>query len=218
MRASMTSAILVWIGPLSPAGSLDEPPSARSLPLPVQSQGQRWAGVLPRALLLSLLVALPGPSWCQAQTAELYDSAGVAANGVLSIRTADHRSIVPTSDSGQVWIDQVAISPDRHAVGWLVMHPNCCTSYPIPLALKVYAGGILHSFTGIDLPVWRWRFEGGGAQVSLYQETVHGGMGTHYELRDVMSGRLLAQYEPTDSTPAPPWVTRLSAYRPDSLP
>ena len=166
--------------------------------------------------LLCLLSAIPRRAACEAQVPELYDSAAYT-NGVLRLWTSDHRTVVPAPDSGEVGVDQIAISPDHRAVGWLVLHPNCCTSYPIPLALKVYTRGTLYSFTGVGLPIWRWRFEANGAQVSLYQETVHGGIGTHYELRDVLGGRLLGQYEPADSTAAPPWVARLTGERPEPL-
>ena len=156
-----------------------------------------WAAVMPAA--------------ARTQAAQAYASATVDSNHAVRIRTSDHRTVVLAPDSDQVGVDQVAISPDRRAVGWLALYPNCCTSYPIPLVLEVYARGAVHAFRGIDLPVWRWAFEAGGTQVSLYQETVHGGFGAHYELRDVQSGGLLARYEPSDSTPAPPWVVRLRA-------
>jgi hypothetical protein len=154
----------------------------------------------------------------QTPTYETYDSVIVDSTGAIAIRTLGHRTLIRAPDSGQVGVDQVAISPDRRAVGWLTLFANCCTSYPIPLSLKVYAQGIQHSFTGIALPIWRWRFEAGGAHVAFYQETVHGGMGTHYELRAVDGEELLDQYEPTDSLPPPPWVTRLKAVHADSAP
>ncbi|MGH7702353.1 MAG: hypothetical protein ACREMO_04630 [Gemmatimonadales bacterium] len=172
--------------------------------------------VLPCALFLASATTTLALVPCEAQDAESYEAATADSTGLLSIRVSAQHTIVPPRDSGQVGIDQVAISPDRHAVGWLVLYLNCCTSYPIPLTLKVYARGTLRSFTGIDLPVWRWRFEGGGKQVAFYQETVHGGIGAHYELRDVRSGRLVGQYQPSDSTPAPPWVARLTAVPADS--
>ena len=36
----------------------------------------------------------------------------------------------------------------------------------------------------------------GGKQVAFEQETVHGGMGIHYELRDVATGNLIAAFDP----------------------
>jgi hypothetical protein len=140
---------------------------------------------------------------------ERYVSAVVDSAGRLSIVTADHRTITPEPDSAQVGVERVAISHDRRAVGWLAMFPNCCTSYPIPLALKVYAGGRLHTFIGWELPVWQWRFEAGSSRVSFHQETVHGGFGIHYELHDLRTERLLESYDLDTTTVAPAWVVRL---------
>ncbi|MGO9271919.1 MAG: hypothetical protein ACLQOO_16915 [Terriglobia bacterium] len=149
--------------------------------------------------------------------AETYVQATVDASGQLRILTKDRREIVPKKQPEQVAFDLPQISPDGHAVGWLEMYPNCCTSYPIPLALVIYASGKLRKFTGSGLPVWRWRFEAQGKQVALEQETVHGGMGVHYELHDVKTGRLLAKYDPpfrsadsADTEEPPQWVAEMN--------
>ena len=93
----------------------------------------------------------------------------------------------------------------------LIAYPNCCTSYPIPLKLVIYSNGKTHTFTGNDLPVWQGRFLSSGKQVAFEQETVHGGQGVHCELRDVATGRLVAEYEPDpEKAEAPPsWVKEL---------
>jgi hypothetical protein len=144
------------------------------------------------------------------QAAETYDTAFVDPSGQLTITTADHRHIQPLKDPDQVGFDKAAISPDRLAVGWLALFPNCCTSYPIPLKLVVYRGGTVHTFVGTELPVWEWQFDSTSTKVAFYQETVHGGLGGHYELRDIATGDLIAQYEASDSSPLPPWVAPLA--------
>lgn len=108
-------------------------------------------------------------------------------------------------------------SPEGRAVGWLALYPNCCTSYPIPLALVVYSNGIKRSYTGNRVPVWTWRFMAAGTQIAFRQETVHGGLGVNYELRNVLSGELVARYSPEvglDNLPLegqqpPEWVAAL---------
>ena len=65
-------------------------------------------------------------------------------------------------------------------------------------------------------------FRAAGTQVAFRQETVHGGLGVHYELRDVASGRLVASYDPPvgpDNLPAPAqtvpeWVIELNSSTP----
>ena len=165
------------------------------------------------ALTLSIagltLLLWAGPLASQAP--ETYDTVMVDASGHLHIRTKDRRQIHPPNDPDQVGFDKAAISPDRLAVGWLALFPNCCTSYPIPLKLVVFVSGKVHSFVGTGLPVWKWRFDCTSQQVAFYQETVHGGMGGHYELRDIATERLVAQYEPSDSGPPPPWVRPVAA-------
>ena len=80
----------------------------------------------------------------------------------------------------------------------------------------------MRTFTGNKLPVWQWRFEAGGRQVAFRQETVHGGLGVHYELRDVATGRLVAEYDPAPDpdnkqhaalTEVPKWVADLDAMK-----
>jgi hypothetical protein len=153
---------------------------------------------------------------------ETYVRATVDENR-LRIVTATGKTIVPKpitrrdTFGTQVGFDRAAISTDGRVVGWVALFPNCCTSYPIPLALVLYSNGKTRTLTGIGLPIWRWCFEANGTQVAFEQETVHGGLGVHYELRDTESGDLIAQYSPEvgpDNQPlekqnVPGWVTEL---------
>lgn len=156
---------------------------------------------------------------------ERYVRTSVGKNGTLQTVTAAGRVIVPTPEpeiefiGKQVGVDHIRVAPDKLAVGWLALFPNCCTSYPIPLALAVYSGGIKRSYHGNGLPIWKWRFTAGGNQVAFRQETVHGGLGVHYELRDVRNGDLIAECTPKvgpDNHPLPSqrvpgWVAVLDA-------
>lgn len=158
---------------------------------------------------------------------ERYVSTAVATDGVLTIMTAAGQLIVPAAEPEREFIgkpvgyDQIQISLDGRAVGWVVLYPNCCTSYPIPLALVIYSNGIKRSYSGNGLPVWKWRFVEAGSQVAFQQETVHGGLGVNYELRDVLSGALIADFSPpvgSDNQPLrnqriPEWAAALDAVR-----
>jgi hypothetical protein len=179
--------------------------------------GRRWIAI---ALTVIALPLQPLPSH-----AETYSSAEVDTKGQLRIVTKSGRTIVPKKLADQVGFDAAQVSPDGHAVGWLAQYPNCCTSYPIPLKLVIRSNGKDRVFTGDgDLPVWRWCFTAGGKQVAFEQETVHGGMGIHYELRDVATGNLIAAFDPApgyeansgaaaDSVAVPEWVAGLDAQR-----
>lgn len=60
---------------------------------------------------------------------------------------------------------------------------------------------------------WYWSFHNGAREVCYEQETVHGGSGVQYELREVATGRLLARFEPGQGGSRPRWVEELEASR-----
>jgi hypothetical protein len=128
--------------------------------------------------------------------AERYVRASVNHAGSLEIVASDGRTIVIPKREEEIGFDKVAISPDGSAVGWVGRRENCCTSYPIPTRLEVYRAGERLTFAGNDLPVFTWKFVDGGRRVAFHQETVHGGHGVHFEIRDLTSGALIAMWEP----------------------
>jgi hypothetical protein len=181
----------------------------------------RWRSLARTIALMPLLVSIAAHASAQ----ERYVSATVDKDGALRIVTATAKVIVPDAEperefvGKQVGYDNIQISADGQAVGWVALFPNCCTSYPIPLALVIFSSGVKRSYAGVGLPVWRWAFQADGKRVAFEQETVHGGLGIHYELRDVESGGLVASYEPEvgpDNQPlpnqhVPMWVEQFDA-------
>jgi len=174
--------------------------------------GSHFVSVLTlAALAVAWLSLLP------AFAADTYVRATVDSDGQLRILTSAGQTLEPKKEIEQVGFADPQISPDGGAMGWLAQYPNCCTSYPIPLKLMIQANGSVRAFTGNGLPVWRWEFQAGGTQVAFRQETVHGGLGVHYELREVATGRLVAEYDPAigpDNQALPtqnvlPWVAAL---------
>jgi hypothetical protein len=136
-----------------------------------------------------------------------YGSARVSDKGELEIQAGKHSLFAPRLDSDQVGFEQAAISPDRSTVGWLALYPNCCTSYPLPLTLVLFRDGrILRKIYGDGTPIWKWNFVGDGSRIALRQETAHGSMNTHYELREASSGRRIATYDSADHRPVPKWA------------
>jgi len=144
--------------------------------------------------------------------ADMYVGARWEADAVV-VTTRDHRQVVVAKDADQVGLDRVVVSSDHSAVGWLAMYPNCCTSYPIPLKLMVYSGGRLRVLSPNELPIWYWSFRNGAREVCYQQETVHGGFGVRYELREVATGKLLARFEPGHGGSKPAWAKELDASR-----
>jgi hypothetical protein len=152
-------------------------------------RGDHFMRVL-TTVLVALMSVLP------VFAGDTYVRATVGEDGQLRILTAGGQTIAPKKDVEQVGFGKPQISPDGVAVGWLAEYRQCCTSYPIPLKLMIHSNGSVRTFTGRGLPIMRWGFQAGGAQVAFEQEIVPGGMGVHYELHDVATGRLLAQYDP----------------------
>src|SRR5438045_2709189 len=164
-----------------------------------------------RARLSTLLLCfgvIAAPWVTGVSGAQTYSRAEADSYGRVHIVTSTGREIRPAPDSGQAGVDRVAISPDGRAVGWLVLFPNCCTSYPIPLKLAVLVAGKRRTISGNGLPVWEWKFSEDGRYVAIRQAPVHGDAPQHYELRDVRSGRLVDSFEAGSKRrrSPPPWV------------
>ena len=162
-------------------------------------------------VLVGLLSVLP------VFAADTYVRVTVGKDGQLRILTAGGQTIAPKKDVEQVGFGKPQISPNGVAVGWLAEYRKCCTSHPIPLKLVIHSNGSVRTYTGSGLPVWRWGFQAGGAQVAFEQETEQGGLNVHYELHDVATGRLLAEYDPVvgpdkravPKQKVPTWVAEL---------
>lgn len=138
--------------------------------------------------------------------------ADIDQRGRLHIVTSQGRAFLQSPESEQTGVERVTISHDRRAIGWFALFPNCCTTYPVPLRLVVYRGGRRRAFGG-DLALSTWAFADDGTRAAFRSETVHGGLGVHYELRDVSTGRLLASFDPGGNATqrAPAWVRALDS-------
>ncbi|HUQ89220.1 MAG TPA: hypothetical protein VM096_16795 [Vicinamibacterales bacterium] len=130
--------------------------------------------------------------------------------GILLAKRRDTRF-----DEDQQKFDAIALSPDGTAVGWLAYYPNCCTSYPIALALEVYSGGQRRTFAPA-IVAGDWCFVDGAAKVAAISTTVHGPQHEIIQLWDVASGNLIEQFtwmEDRRYPRAPTWVRAIRAQR-----
>lgn len=175
-----------------------------------------------RTILLMLFLVAPG-AHARAQSAgkpaprETYASASVDSAGNLDIVTAGGRHIVIPPDSGQAGFGDPQVTPDGSAVGASALYPNCCTAYPVPMQLVVYAGGTAHRFKA-DLPIVQWAFADGGTRVAYGQQPLRQVCETRYELHEVEAERLVESFSVEHSCDAhpeprpvrlPPWVKAL---------
>ena len=139
---------------------------------------------------------------------ETYRRADIDTLGQLRIITVDGRHIDPRKDGDQVAFDQVTVSADHRSVGWVALYPNCCTSYPIPLKLIVLTDGRTRTLAGNGLPVWRWSFFADGKRIAFRQAPIHGEDHSHFELRDLRTGRLVDRFDSDSASlrEAPVWA------------
>jgi hypothetical protein len=168
-------------------------------------------------IIICIAMALAGTRSSAQQT---YRRADVDTLGQLHIITVSGRQIDPRKAVDQVAFDQVAISADRRSVGWVALYPNCCTTYPVPLKLIVLTDRTTLTLVGNGLPVWRWSFSADSKRIAFHQAPVHGADGSHFELRDLRSGRLIASFDADSANlrHAPVWVRALKPPAPPPLP
>jgi hypothetical protein len=130
--------------------------------------------------------------------------------GRVHVVDSGGNDVTPPQEKNQIDATEAKIADDKQTVGWLVeFKVDDGTSYPIALSLIVYRDGkILHRFE-TTMVIAGWQFVGGGKQVAFYTTTLHGDSGAHYELHDVTSGHLLAQYNGHRGAEAPAWAAGL---------
>jgi hypothetical protein len=111
--------------------------------------------------------------------------------------------ISPEKD--QVAADPPVIGPDHEIVGWTVQVPNCCTSYPIPVALVLLKCGRVIQHIADGLMVYKWSFLRNGQEVAVSSGTVHGMQGIHLSLYNALTGKLLKTWDGDETDTPPRW-------------
>lgn len=153
-------------------------------------------------------------------SAQRVERAGIGGDGLVHIGLEGKpefiapKEKVPARWSGlgenmaQQEVEDVTVAPDHHTVAWLVMYSNCCTSYPIGLAVVVVRDGrIISRLIGDenDPPVmFRFVFEAGGQQIATYSDMLHGDSVATLNLFEASTGRKLATWRAGEK-PIPAW-------------
>jgi hypothetical protein len=115
----------------------------------------------------------------------------------------DGAARTPAAEAEQVGCENITVAGDRHTVGWSVLVENCCTSYPIPIAVVVYRNGKQRVISPGQM-VWEWRFIDEGKRIAVLSGPVHGDA-TAANLYDAQSGRVLATWDGKGTGPY--WTT-----------
>jgi hypothetical protein len=157
------------------------------------------------AVLLAALAVIARPGDASPTLARVY----VGPDGLAHVvGVADGSDSALAKEPGQVSVADPRLSNDRRTAGWLVEERNCCTSYPIPERLAVYAVGRKQIISD-GLMIYDWAFVGGGREVALSTGVVHGATRRTLSLYDVHSGRRLASWTGDAKATPPRWALRL---------
>ena len=143
------------------------------------------------AVLLIPQVVLPQNRPAVATPLETYKSAEIDSNGSLVITRTDGKTVVIAKKRGQSSFIDPVVSEDGTSVATRAGFRSCCASYDVPMELLIFRNGRMLRLVGWGLPIFHWRFVGGGNRVAFGEEPVHFGCKIHYELRDVDTGRQL---------------------------
>ncbi|NLR74288.1 hypothetical protein [Leeia aquatica] len=124
---------------------------------------------------------------------------GTADQAQLSYVQDGHRIAAPRWVNEQQGVAQARVSREGRMIGWLVLTPNCCTSYPLPTALVVQWGH-QHRVMREGQAIWRWSFGRQPGTVVYVTDLPHGPTAAHYYLRRVVDGKLLAEFDCREAT------------------
>jgi hypothetical protein len=145
----------------------------------------------------------------EAGSRDLIEKVYVDSAGLIHLVSNGIDKLAP-KETDQVTCDRPKLAEDGKTAGWLVNYENCCTSYPVPLSLMIYRHGkIVRRFGSSLQSIWDWQFLKSGKQVAFWTGPVHGDFVPHFELHDIASGRLLAEWNGHVDDKHPAWVSGL---------
>jgi hypothetical protein len=110
---------------------------------------------------------------------------------------APERTISP--EEKQVGCADITVAEDGRTVGWAVQVDNCCTSYPIPVAVVLLNNG-RKTVLPCDQVLWQWRFIDQGKRVAILTGPVHG-WASAADLYDSHTAKRLKIWEGSGETP-----------------
>lgn len=127
----------------------------------------------------------------------------------IHIVYSDGKEVRPPKEEGQISCESFAVAEDKQTAGWLVDDYQT-GSYAIPTTLVIYRNGKVIQRVGNGFAFGRWYFLGGGSQVALSTNTVHGDVAPNYELRDIKSNKVIDHWQGQLNEKSPEWARGLS--------
>ena len=133
--------------------------------------------------------------------------------GQLHIVKNSGEEILPRKLRAQVAFSDAALSSDRTTAGWLANYPNPDGSNPatdyIPQSLVIYRDGRVLTKFSTDQIFWDWKFlNTDGGQVAYCTGPTHGSA-AECSLHEVITGRTLSRWLPSQNANPPTWAKDL---------
>ena len=113
----------------------------------------------------------------------------IFANGAVKIMPPERQ---------QVGCDNILVDSDKHTVAWSMLVDNCCTSYPVPIAIVLYRDGKKRVISTGQM-IWKWRFVREG-RIAVVSGPVHG-LAAEANLYSIQSGRVLESWNGHGNSP-----------------
>jgi hypothetical protein len=179
--------------------------SRRAFWIAISAMLGNMSSVRPRqaALLVALCALSPLSAFAQK-----YKAVRVDDKGRLHIVSDAGKETVVSKTRGQTSFADVTISPDRRTVVWEVMARDPTRDYfsELAFALGVFRDGRVLRIIPTEPILWDWEFRDDGKRIAYATGSTHGGA-TEAFLRDVASGRLLAEWTFFEhKSPMPDWA------------
>jgi len=125
--------------------------------------------------------------------------------------TFAHRKVthVP-KERGQTGIREAVIASDGRTAGWFVEYRVEGASDGVAEALVIWRDGKVSRRFKTEQAFYSWAFVSRGTQVAYHTGPMNGEQSSHCELRDVKTGRRLAEWNgDLESGTKPAWVASL---------
>ena len=132
------------------------------------------------------------------------------SNGAAMITFAHRRVTHVPKERGQTGIHEAVMAADGHSAGWFVDYHVQGVTDGVPETLVIWRDGKVIRRFKTEQAYYSWAFLSKGARVAYHTGPLHGEQSSHCELREVKTGRLLAEWSgDLESSRKPAWVAAL---------
>jgi hypothetical protein len=167
-------------------------------------------GRMRKLIVVAVAASLAVRSAAGQQRLQRVESARIGPDHRVYLRWTGQPESVQVSGEEQAGTEELKVAPDRSAAGWLVTRTDLSdASYPEAFELLMAWNGRPARSIFPGRVIGEWRFENGGRNVAIWDETGHGGRFGKATLYESSTGKLLATWSPDSKTAPPSWAAPL---------